>query len=154
MPACQLLEQTGHRHAVVRDVQAAVVAQVDGRVAEIRGQARTVGVAGVRAAPVPDELVPHQAVQEHRQPLRRIRKGGAQRGPVQLDGLTPDAQRGGLVKLASRALEPVADEAVDRSQCDAPAARGRDRDLRPTPQLSIATPAARPSCAVPQETAS
>ena len=61
----QLFEQRRDGSAVFRNVQTGVVAQVYGGAAEIGGQARAVGIAGMGAAQIPVELVPHQAVQEH-----------------------------------------------------------------------------------------
>jgi hypothetical protein len=44
-----------------------------------------------------------------------------------------NAYGGRLVKVASRALSPVADQAVQRGDHGAPPARGRELDLLPNP---------------------
>ena len=129
----QLLEQRRDGQTVFRDVQAGVVAQVHRGAAEVRGQARAVGVARVGATPIPVELGPHQAVEEHNQPRRRVGEHRVQRARVKRHGLAVHTHRGRLVKVASRALEPVADQAVEGGDHGAPRARRREQDLLPDP---------------------
>ena len=78
----QLLEERRNGQTVLRDVQPGVVAQIYGGATEIPGQARTVGIARRSATPIPIELIPHQAMQEHDQPRRGIRERRAHRARV------------------------------------------------------------------------
>ena len=122
-----LREQRGQRSAVFGDVKTAVVAHVQRRAADVAREPGAVRVVRVLGAPLPVELRPHQAVQEDDETRARVGKGNAQRIGVRRDGLAVDPQRDRLVKLALRALEPVADEPVQRG--DQRAALWRPRQL-------------------------
>ena len=81
--AVSSLEQVGERAAVVRDVAAAVVADVERRAAEVAREPRAVGRP---AAEPPRVLGLHQAVDEHDEARRRRREGRARRRPARAHG--------------------------------------------------------------------
>ena len=87
------------------------------------------------ATPIPIKLIPHQAMQEHHQPRRGIRERRAHRARVKCHGLAVHPHRGRLVQGATRALEPITDQAIQRSDHGATATRGRQHDLLPDPPL-------------------
>ena len=119
-----LLEQVGERAAVVGDVAAGVVADVERAAAEIARQPRA--VAGPAAEP-PGVLGLHQAVHEHDEPRRRRRERGGERLRPRRDDAAAQAQRHRLLQVRALALQRVADQAVDYRERQRAARRRRER---------------------------
>jgi hypothetical protein len=112
----QLLEQRVERGAVLGDVAASVVPDVDGRAAQVARQARSVALT---PSEPPGELGLHQPVEEHHDPPARPRERLVQVD----DGPARDPHGHALVERA--ALQLVAHEAVDDGERQRAARAGR-----------------------------
>ena len=122
------LEQLGQRAAVLGDVAAAVVADVDGRDAEVAGELRAVVLA---PSEMPAALGLHEPVEEDDEPRSGGREGRGQLGALRRHGQAVDADRHRLRQRAAVALEAVADEAVEDRDAEAAVRGGRQRPLGP-----------------------
>ena len=115
-------EQRRQLAPVVRDVQARVEAQVDGRVAEVVGEPPAVALALAR---VPRVLGLHQAVDEDREARRRLRERVREGGGRRRDDLPADPDRHRRGQRRPLGLERVADDAVEHPERGgAPRGRG------------------------------
>ena len=72
---------------------------------------------------------------EHDQPRRGVGERRAHRARVKRYGLAVHPHRGRLVKVATRALEPITNQAIQRSDHGATATRRRERNVLPDPPL-------------------
>ena len=127
-----LPEQCGQVAPVVRDVQARVEAQVEGRVAEVIREPAAVALALAR---VPRVLRLHQAVDEDREARRRIRERVGKRGGRRRDDLPADPDRHRRGQRRPLGLERVAQDAVEHPERGgAPRGRGDRAPLARPPR--------------------
>lgn len=122
----QLIQALGETTAAVRDVAAAVVANIERGVGELGLEALTVGLVASDAEP-PGVLGLAQAVQEDRDPGAGLGDGGGERVPVPIQGLAtvPDGHRHG--QGIAGALEHVSESAVQRPEGEPRAGVGPKR---------------------------
>jgi hypothetical protein len=120
----ELLHQLAEGAPVLRDVAAAVVANVDRRAADLAGQAVAEALA---PAERPRELRGHQPVDENHDARRRLGEGLPQRVRLEHDRLAAHPDRHRLAERVALGLEGVAAQAGDGGDQRAPARRGGER---------------------------
>ena len=114
------LELRGEAAPVGRDVQAAVVIEVDRRVAEVARQRRAVVV----PEPQPLAIVAARAVEEQEQLAARLREGRAQRLPLELQRVAVAAQLHLDRQRIAGLAQVVAEHAVEHGEDDLPLGAG------------------------------
>ena len=129
----QRLQQVRQRAPVLRDVEAGVVAELDRRDPDVAPQPRPVRLV---AAVAPGVLALHQAVEEDHHVWRRLRERGRHRGGLRGHRVPAMAHGHRHAQRRALALEPVADQPVERRQRQGAAGMARQsRRLAPADQL-------------------
>ena len=109
------LEQIGQGQAVLGDVPAGVVAELNRRDAEVAPQAARVGVAPPAGAEPPGELGLPQAVHEQHDAGGAFGEGSGEGVRFQGNRAPCDPHAHRLLEVAAVALERIADQAVERA---------------------------------------
>jgi hypothetical protein len=115
------LQRLGEGAAVHRDVEAGIVGEIDGRVAEVMGERRAMVVVLAR----PLQVAHAKSMHEHGELAGRVGKGLGDRTLVELQGPSLAAKSHRQRQRIAGLGEVVADDAVERGERDRPPARRR-----------------------------